>query len=338
MYGYGSATGPSEEAVVFDSMLEGWSRQQAGARRLQPPTIAFREQAVRRFATFAAAYPWQWSSEHVGRWIAHLVERRRAQSTVRRYQSALRLFCDYVTSPRHGWPVECEARFGRAPAQVFNDWSANTNLTGYRGDPARRPMTREEVQLFLDHADDQVEVALRHGRKGALARYRDATVFKVLYAWGLRCSEASGLDVYDFVPHAGVPELGRFGSLDIRAGRRIGGLPPQRRTVVSLMPWAVEAVQDYLHHIRPRYRGNDQDALWLTERGSRLGIREIEDRFAAYRDALDLDRALTPHCMRTAYMAHLLEDGSDLAFVQKQVGHSFAVTTAACVRTVGGTA
>ncbi|WP_433432657.1 tyrosine-type recombinase/integrase [Nonomuraea sp. CA-141351] len=333
-----SAAELSEADAVFEAMLEGWSRQQGGTGRLQPTTLIFREKAVRRFATFAAAYPWQWSPEHVDRWITHLRERRRAQSTVRRYQTALRLFCDYVTSPHHGWLLECEARFGRAPAQVFHDWNTDVHLVGHHGDPARRPMTREEIQIFLDHADDQVEVALRQGHKGALTRYRDATVFKVMYAWGLRCSEASCLDVSDFHPHADALELGRFGSLRVTSGRPIRGLPPQRRTVVSLMPWAVEAVQDYLDHIRPRYRGNHEPALWLTERGSRLGIREIEDRFAAYRDALNLDKALTPHCMRSAYMAHLLEDGADLAFVQKQVGHRLAATTATCVRSAEATA
>jgi len=52
------------------------------------------------------------------------------------------------------------------------------------------------------------------------------------------------------------------------------------------MPWAVEAVQDYVVNIRPRYGFADRPALWLTERGGRLRPRQIEERFAAYRDAL----------------------------------------------------
>ena len=31
----------------------------------------------------------------------------------------------------------------------------------------------------------RVDAAVRSGRKGALSAYRDATVFKVMYAWGL---------------------------------------------------------------------------------------------------------------------------------------------------------
>jgi hypothetical protein len=41
------------------------------------------------------------------------------------------------------------------------------------------------LQRFLDYADEQVDRAVRAKRKGALAAYRDATLFKVVYAWGL---------------------------------------------------------------------------------------------------------------------------------------------------------
>jgi hypothetical protein len=35
------------------------------------------------------------------------------------------------------------------------------------------------------YADEQVDRAVGAKRKGALAAYRDATLFKVVYAWGL---------------------------------------------------------------------------------------------------------------------------------------------------------
>ncbi|AQZ66409.1 hypothetical protein BKM31_37620 [[Actinomadura] parvosata subsp. kistnae] len=321
--------------AVFDAMLEGWARHQRGSQRCRSATIGLREDVVRRFARFTRAYPWQWSPEHVDLWLTHLtVELRRAPSTVRGYYSALRFFCEYVTAPYQGWTRECAARFGSVPVQVCLDDRA----PGPLAEPGRRPMTREEVQRFLDHADEQVEEAMRRGLKGALARYRDATLFKVVYAWGLSGSEASGLDVSDFQPHADQPELGRFGALSVRTSRRARGLPQRRRTVVSTMPWAVEAVREYVAEVRPRYRTSLSRALWPTERGGRLRTREIEERFAAYRDALGLDRSLTPYCLRSAYMAHLLMDGASLTFVQEQVGHRLPATTASCARLETGEA
>ncbi|CAM5336388.1 Tyr recombinase domain-containing protein OS=Streptomyces griseomycini OX=66895 GN=FHS37_003530 PE=4 SV=1 [Streptomyces griseomycini] len=94
------------------------------------------------------------------------------------------------------------------------------------------------------------------------------------------------------------------------------------------MPWAVEAVDDYVTNIRPRYRAAAGAALWPTERGGRLQSREIEDRFAEYRDALGLDSDLVPHCLRHSHVTHQIEDGADPAFVQRQVGHRHASTTA----------
>src|SRR6266496_139709 len=99
--------------------------------------------------------------------------------------------------------------------------------------------------------------------------------------------------------------------------------------VASLMPWAVAAVEDFVVNIRPRQGLAEHPGLWVTERGGRVQPREIEARFAAYRDALGLARELTPHCLRHSYVTHLVEDGVDPKFVQEQVGHRYASTTGA---------
>jgi site-specific recombinase XerD len=317
------------EDAVFEAMLDGWARQQRGGRRLQPKTIGDRQSIVRRFMEVNNEYPWTWTAGHLDEWMTELIATRaRAESTIRGYQGAIRQFCDYITSPYYEWPSVCESRFGTHPVQICHEWNTVAHLVDYEGTAERRPMTRGECQALFDYADDRVEHALRRKRKGALAAYRDATVFKVIYGWGLRCGETSKLDVTDFYKNPKAPELGRFGSLHVRYGKRSRGSPPRRRMVLSVMSWAAEAVEDYLINLRPRYRAADTAALWLTERGGRLQPREIEDRFAEYRDALGLDKALTPHCLRHSYVTHLIEDGADPKFVQEQVGHRFASTTA----------
>jgi site-specific recombinase XerD len=82
------------------------------------------------------------------------------------------------------------------------------------------------------------------------------------------------------------------------------------------MGWAVEAVADYVENVRPRFGCGDHPALWVTERGGRVKPSEINARFTAYRDALGLPRALTPHSTRHAYVSHLTEDGVDRRFIQ----------------------
>lgn len=287
------------EDAVFEAMIEGWKMQQFGGRRLQQKTVRERESLVRRFMGFTNGYPWTWSAGDMDGWMVSLLSTGELrESTVRHYQQAIRLFCDYLVDPRYEWADACQARFGTHPVQVCHEWNTVAHLNDYEGGPDRRPLTREELQRFFDYADRQVEIAVRSRRKGALQAYRDATVFKAIYGWGLRRSEASKLDIADFYRNPEAPELGRFGLLQVRYGKRKKGSAPRRRTVATLMPWAAEAVEDYLVNIRDRFGFSDRAALWLTERGSRLRPREINTRFAQYRDALKLPADLTPHCLR----------------------------------------
>ena len=316
-----------QDAMV-EAMLRGWRAQQT-ARGLKEDTIAPRERLIRRFLEFTNEYPWQWSPSHVDEWSLSLVsEQHLAPSTIRSYQGDLRMFSEFVTDGRYGWAAECEKTFGTYPVPIVHEWNTIAHLNGYEGDPEARPFTREEVQRLLDYADDQVERAVKAKRKGALAAYRDATLFKVIYGWGLRRTETAKLDVVDFGRNPKAPQFGRYGTLNVRYGKAKRGQPPRRRNVLSVMAWAVEAVADYVENVRPRFGCQEHPALWVTERGGRIKPSEINARFVAYRDALRLPRELVPHSLRHSYVTHLTEDGVDRRFIQQQVGHECDSSTA----------
>lgn len=71
--------------------------------------------------------------------------------------------------------------------------------------------------------------------------------------------------------------------------------------------------------------------------GGRGHPRSVDDRFALYRAAAGLPAELSVHCLRHSSVSHLIEDGVDPLFVQQQVGHSWASTTA-IYTTVGAAA
>lgn len=150
----------------------------------------------------------------------------------------------------------------------------------------------------------------------------------MIYAWGLRRTEASKLDLADFGRNAEAPEFGRYGMLNVRYGKASKGTAPRRRNVVSVMGWAVEAVADYAENVRPRFGCQDHPALWVTERGGRVKPSEINARFVVYREALGLPAALVVHSLRHSYVTHLTEDGADRRFIQAQVGHANDSSTA----------
>jgi integrase/recombinase XerC len=132
----------------------------------------------------------------------------------------------------------------------------------------------------------------------------------------------------DWGRNPAAPEFGRYGMLHVRYGKAVRGQPPRRRNVPSVMGWAVEAVADYAENIWPKFGCEDHPALWLTERGGRVKPAEINARFTAYRDALGLPKALTPHSTRHAYVSHLTEDGVDRRFIQVNAGHEADSSTA----------
>jgi site-specific recombinase XerD len=240
------------------------------------------------------------------------------------------MFCDYLTDARYEWPRQCRDRFGQVPSQVCHEWNTVAHLTDYEGRPERRPLSYEELQTLFDYLDERVERIAGSGRKGALAALRDAQMVKTCYAFGLRRNELCRLDVADLRPNPHVRDWGTYGSLHVRYGKAIRGGVPRRRTVLAVpeFDWAIAGMRQWVEHARPIINAGDHPALWLTERLSRVSVRYLDMRFARLRDAAGLAPELTLHCLRHSYVTHLIEFGYPERFVQEQVGHAFASTTA----------
>lgn len=220
-----AATPLHVEPALFDAMLDGW-RLQHTARRLSPSFIRSQELTIRRFQDFAGCWPWQWQPEHLEAWIG---QGSWAHSTVRAYEGSLGLFLAYVCDPRYGWPEACFERLGAFPVQICNEHNTAVHVATYEGRPERRPLSRTELQVLFDQADDEVAAAAVSRHKGWLAAFRDATLIKVIYAFGLRRAEAAALDVTDFTMNPAAPEFGRFGVCQVRSGKAMRGSPPRRR-------------------------------------------------------------------------------------------------------------
>ncbi|WP_228769862.1 tyrosine-type recombinase/integrase [Actinokineospora alba] len=319
------------ETAVFDAMLSGWERQQQ-SRFLRPETMAPRVRLIRRFAEFAGLYPWRWTPGEVEAFTADLVSgaRPRAHSTIRGYQLTIRLFCEFITDPRYGWPTECEQRFGQVPAQICHEWNTVAHLSDVEGQPGRRALTYEEVQALFDAADARVEQIRSRGRKGSLAALRDAAILKTTYAYGLRRREVARLDLADFRLNSRAAGYGLFGSVQVRYGKASRGGPPKRRTVLTVpeMDWIVEVLNQWREEIRPLFSPAAHPAMWVTERRGRISINYLNEMFTRTRQDAGLDGVHDLHSLRHSYVTHLLEFGYPPLMVQQQVGHAYQSTTA----------
>jgi site-specific recombinase XerD len=315
------------EEQVFDAMLEGWANQQF-ARNLARSTVENRVNAVRAFARHAEAFPWQWSAALADEWFADLRGVRHcARSTVRGYQSAVRAFCAFLVDLAYGWVGECEQRFDTHPIQVIHEWNTAVHVADSEAEPTKRAFTRSELQALFDHADEQVARKRAAGRKGWLPAFRDATLLKVAYGYGLRRRETRMLDAVDFGRNPDGPEFGEFGVLYVRYGKAQKGSPPKRRSVLTVWGWVAEIAAQWFGEVRPLMGVDGNPAAWPSERAERVCVQHLNKRLASYRDDLGLDPALDFHSLRRSYVTHLIEDGWDARFVQDQVGHEHASTT-----------
>jgi len=157
---------------------------------------------------------------------------------------------------------------------------------------------------------------------------RDRALLELLYACGLRVSEALNLDREDV-------------SLGEASVRVIGKGDRERRLPIGDV--ALEALGSYVENARPQLlaaadrsrpatlsgaksakRGGP---LFVSQRGARLS------RMAAWRlirhAALigGVKGHVTPHTLRHSFATHLLEGGADLRVVQELLGHASITTT-----------
>lgn len=195
----------------------------------------------------------------------------------------------------------CQRLFDTHPAQVCFEWNTAAHSSDYEGRPQRRALTKAELQRLFDYADDRVQLAHRSGGKGWFSALRDAAALKTAYAWGLRRREVVMLDLADFGSNPHAAQFGGYGVVYVRWGKANKGSAPKRRSVMTVFPWSVRVISQWIEQCRelaPTAAGGS--GLWPRERSGRLSKEKLGARFALYRDALGLPEQLSLHCLRSA--------------------------------------
>jgi integrase len=296
-----SETGEAESA--FEAMLDGW-RDQQRSRLLNENTIANRSRVLRRFRLHSEVWPWQWLPGHLETWVGELrSDEHLAHSTIRSYQAAVSAFCDFVCDPAYGWGPSCLTRFGSGPSQICRPENMAVHATEYEGRPTRRPLTRVELQALFDAADDGVESVRSGPKKGWAPAFRDATMLKVTYAWGLRRQEVRMLEPADFSPNPMAAEFGDYGVCGVRFGKAAKGGPPRRRGVLTVFGWSPEVLSEWIEDVWPTM-ATAGVGLWPSERGPLVSEDRIGAAFKRSAQAAGLPKELTLHCLRHSYVIY----------------------------------
>lgn len=318
---------------VFNDMTTSWQVEMT-ARHLGRSYIANRASVVSRFRDYAESDPWEWRPELMSHWSSELVTDGLSGSTIRSYQGAVRQFCEHVTNPAYEWAALCQERFGTYPVQICFEWNTTAHVEELECDPRRRPLSREEIALFLGHLHERTSHAAAKGSKGTITAKRDYVFFAVIYAFGLRIDEACHLGTDDFSALVGFEQCGDFAQLHVRYAKAKKGGQKRRRLVFNWRPQLVTPLLSwYMQDIRPAFPGATTSPwCWLNERGDRLQPASMQRVFRQVRDAIGLSDALSPHCLRHSFCSHAIEEGVSRDLVSSQVGHGTPATTSVYVQ------
>lgn len=142
---------------------------------------------------------------------------------------------------------------------------------------------------------------------------RNRALFELLYASGLRVSEAVNLTRSAI-------------NLSERTLRFIGKGSKER--MVPFYTEASEILKRYLDESRPVLLcGKAHDRIFINQKGEPLTPRGIEYLLDQCSKKAGLSRSIHPHMLRHSFATHLLDNGADLRLVQELLGHSSISTT-----------
>ncbi len=175
----------------------------------------------------------------------------------------------------------------------------------------RSPRKSQKLPQVLSR--DEVALLLRAPLGDDPSALRDRAILELMYACGLRASEAIDLELAD---------------VDLAAGALRARGKGSKERMVPVGREAVAATRAYLQRGRPALVGlNEEKHLFVNRRGGRLtrqGLYKVVQRHAK---AAGLDDRMSPHTLRHTFATHLLAGGCDLRSLQEMLGHADIATT-----------
>lgn len=159
-------------------------------------------------------------------------------------------------------------------------------------------LTIEEVQRLLKMPNLSLKTGIR-----------DRAVMGLLYSSGIRANELINLEIY----HVDLQERVVY----IRKGKG------KRQRVVPLGKNAAFYIGEYLKKIRPHYakKTPKERRLFLNVHGLPLTAESMRLFIARYGRAAGIKTSVSPHTLRRSCATHLMQQGVDIRYVQKLLGH-----------------
>lgn len=215
-------------------------------------------------------------------WLTDLAGENLSENSKRRVVSALRGFYKFLMFDGH---------IAKNPAE---DLAA--------------PSKGVYLPKFLNQAD--MENLLRVPDVSQETGLRDRAIIELMYACGLRVSEAVDLKISDVELDAGILTCKGKGS---------------KTRKVPVGTSAVEWLKSYLV-LRRRKENIEIQNLFVTSSGKPLNRQTIFNFIKEYAERIGLE-GVSPHTLRHSFATHLVQNRADIRSVQQMLGHADISTT-----------
>jgi integrase/recombinase XerD len=175
-----------------------------------------------------------------------------------------------------------------------------------RGPPKTRRLpkvlSREEIMMLLSGPKGSEPLALR-----------DRALLELMYACGLRVSEAIAL---------------QLGDVDLQEGMLRARGKGSKERIVPVGRQAIAALEAYSARGRPVLVGVRVEAhLFVNHRGGALTRQGLYKIIQGHARRVGLNERMSPHTLRHTFATHLLSGGCDLRSLQEMLGHADLATT-----------
>lgn len=215
-------------------------------------------------------------------WLIDLSAEKLSENSKRRLISAVRGFYKFLMFDGH---------IKNNPAEDL--------VAPQKGVYLPRFLNQSEIEMLLSVPDTSTEIGLR-----------DRAILELMYASGLRVSEAANVRINDIDLDGGILTTTGKGS-------------KTRRVPVGAS--AIEWIRSYLA-VRRRKEDIEINNMFVNAAGSPIDRQVIYVSITQYAERCGLT-GVSPHTLRHSFATHLIQNNADIRSVQQMLGHADISTT-----------
>ena len=216
-----------------------------------------------------------------------------------------------VSEKRRGLTASSIARSLAALKMLFRFLAANKYIRKDIAEVLESPKLWKYLPNILSPAEVETLLGAPDGSKPQ--GERDRALLELMYASGLRVSEAATLSTVDVNLEVGFVKCRGKG---------------MKERVVPLGSYARRCIASYMEGGRPALlKGRSSNSLFVTRLGKPFTRQGLWKMIKQHARRSGLEKDITPHSLRHSFASHLLSGGADLRVVQELLGHSDISTT-----------